>query len=252
MLAPGSLPKNQSRSEFVGVEHDGGRSLPCWASRLPVPSPDPAHHRRERLSTRCDHPVSLKRFDTASDRELVRRARQGEEAAFGALVERYGRAAYAVAFSVTGRHEDAEDAAQESFLVALERLEECRDPDRFAGWLMTIVRNRSRNLIRRESLRATEAVPAGASSSDPMPDRSAETTELRDKLDEALSELSEVQRQVVLLHDMEGWKHREIAGLLGLPSGTIRSHLHFARKALRESLGDSLTAHSRRGGRNEP
>ncbi len=144
-----------------------------------------------------------------------------------------------MAFSVTGRHEDAEDAAQESFLVALERLEECRDPERFAGWMMTIVRNRSRNLVRRESLRATEAVPAAASSAGPTPERSAETAELRERLDEALNELSDVQRQVVLLHDMEGWKHREIAKLLGLPSGTVRSHLHFARKALRESLGDS-------------
>ncbi len=196
--------------------------------------------------------MSFKRSDTASDGALVRRARQGDEAAFGGLVERYQRAAYAVALSVTGRHEDAEDAAQESFLVALQRLEECREPDRFAGWLMTIVRNRSRNLVRRESVRASDQVPAGASSSGPTPERSAETTELRERLDEALGRLSDIQRQVVLLHDMEGWKHREIAGLLGLPSGTVRSHLHFARKALRESLGDSLTARSNRGGRNEP
>jgi len=207
---------------------------------------------RNSSSTRCDHPVSLKRSDTVSDGELVRRARRGEEAAFGALVGRYQRAAYAVAFSVTGRHEDAEDAAQESFLVALERLEECRDPERFAGWMMTIVRNRSRNLVRRESLRATDQVPAAASSGEPTPERSAETTELRERLDEALEELTDIQRQVVMLHDMEGWKHREIAGLLGLPSGTVRSHLHFARRALRESLGDALAERSNKGGRDEP
>ncbi len=157
-----------------------------------------------------------------------------------------------MAFSVTGRHEDAEDAAQESFLVALERLEECRDPERFAGWMMTIVRNRSRNLVRRESLRATDQVPAAASSGEPTPERSAETTELRERLDEALEELTDIQRQVVMLHDMEGWKHREIAGLLGLPSGTVRSHLHFARRALRESLGDALAERSNKGGRDEP
>ncbi len=154
-----------------------------------------------------------------------------------------------VALSVTGRPQDAEDAAQESFLVALERLDECRDPERFAGWMMTIVRNRSRNLVRRESLREMDQVPVSARSSVPTPERSAETTELRERLEEALSGLSEVQRQIVLLHDMEGWKHREIAGLLGLPAGTVRSHLHFARKTLREFLGDSLSAHStkRRG-----
>jgi RNA polymerase sigma-70 factor (ECF subfamily) len=153
------------------------------------------------------------------------------------LVERYQRAAYAVAYSVTGRHEDAEDAAQESFLVALERLEECRSPERFAGWLMTIVRNRSRNLVRREVLRETDQVPIGASSRTPTPDRETELAELQEVLREALDELPEVQREIVLLHDLEGWKHREIANRIGLPSGTVRSHLHFARKALREALG---------------
>lgn len=164
------------------------------------------------------------------------RARRGDEIAFGLLVERYQRPAYAVALSVTGRHEDAEDAAQESFMVALVRLDECRSPERFAGWLMTIVRNRSKNLIRRESLRETVEVPPGARSRAPTPDRVTETVELRGVLEDALATLSEVQRQIVLLHDLEGWKHREIAERLELPSGTVRSHLHFARKALREAL----------------
>jgi RNA polymerase sigma-70 factor (ECF subfamily) len=179
--------------------------------------------------------VSFSRSDTP-DGELVRRARHGDQRAFGLLVQRYQRAAYAVAYSVTGRHEDAEDAAQESFLVALERLEECRSPERFAGWLMTIVRNRSRNLVRREVLRATDQVPVGASSSTPSPDRQTELSELQEVLRTALDALPEVQREIVLLHDLEGWKHREIAERIGLPSGTVRSHLHFARKALRDAL----------------
>jgi RNA polymerase sigma-70 factor (ECF subfamily) len=174
------------------------------------------------------------------DAELVRRSREGDSAAFGLLVDRYARAAYSVAYSVTGRHEDAEDAAQESFLVALQRIEECRKPDRFGAWLMTIVRNRSRNLVRREVLRDTDPIPATAGSKGPSPDRVAEQTELRRQLQEALAELPEVQREIVLLHDMEGWKHREIADRLGLPSGTVRSHLHFARKALRTSLGTAM------------
>lgn len=147
------------------------------------------------------------------------------------------RAAYAVALSVTGRHEDAEDAAQDSFLVALKRLEECRSPEKFGGWLMTIVRNRSRNLVRRESLRETAAVPETAASRGPDPYRTTEQQELRGRLDQAMRPLPQVQREIVLLHDLEGWKHREIAQRLGIPSGTVRSHLHFARKALRESLG---------------
>jgi len=177
---------------------------------------------------------------------MVLRARRGDERAFGLLVQKYRRAAYAVACSVTGRHEDAEDAAQEAFLVALQRLEECRSPERFAGWLMTIVRNRSRNLVRRESLREMDQVPLSASTRLPTPDREAERLELRSVLRDALGGLSEVQREIVLLHDLEGWKHREIADRLGLPSGTVRSHLHFARRALREALGGQATVAERR------
>ena len=175
------------------------------------------------------------------DTELVLRARAGDGPAFGALVDRHMRAVYVVALSVTGRHDDADDASQEAFMVALERLEECRSPDRFAGWLMTIVRNRSRNLVRREVLRRTEAVPAGASAKGPTPERVFEQVELEETLTRALGELPEVQRKIVLLHDLEGWKHREIAQQLGIPSGTVRSHLHLARKALKQDL--SLSDH---------
>ncbi len=170
------------------------------------------------------------------DAGLVARARAGHEAAFGALVRRYQRAAYAVALSVTGRHEDAEDAAQEAFLVALERLDDCRSPERFGGWLMTIVRNRSRNLVRREVLRDSDAIPPSARTSRAGPEKETELSELRESLHQALLGIPQVQREVVLLHDLEGWKHREIAERLGVPSGTIRSHLHYARKALRAVL----------------
>ena len=63
-----------------------------------------------------------------------------------------------------------------------------------------------------------------------------ETVELRQSLADALGGLPEIQREIVLLHDLEGWKHGEIADRLGLPSGTVRSHLHFARKALKGAL----------------
>ncbi len=190
--------------------------------------------------------MSLSGSQTPSDGELVLRARRGDERAFGLLVEKYRRGAYAVAYAVTGRQEDAEDAAQESFLVALQRLEECRSPERFAGWLMTIVRNRSRNLVRRESLRETDPVPVSASTRLPTPDLDMERSELQAALRDALGALSDVQREIVLLHDLEGWKHREIGDRLSLPSGTVRSHLHFARRALREALTGQETVEERR------
>ena len=171
--------------------------------------------------------------ENPSDEYLVRRAQAGDSRAFGALVGRYMRAAYAVSLSVTSRHDDAEDAAQEGFIVALERLDDCRSPERFAGWLMTIVRNRARNLVRREVLRDTDAVPETAAARGRTPEKAAELVELQERLVTALRRLPEVQREIVLLHDLEGWPHREIAEHLGIPSGTVRSHLHFARKSLR-------------------
>lgn len=171
-----------------------------------------------------------------SDAHLVRRAREGDGEAFGLLVERYMRSAYAVALSVTSHHQDAEDVAQTSFVVALRRLEECRSPEKFGGWLLTIVRNRARNLVRRESVRATEPIPESADAGGPGPERISQRSELRRRLKRALAELSPVRREIVLLHDLQGWKHREIAEHLDMPSGTVRSHLHYARKTLRRLL----------------
>ncbi len=173
---------------------------------------------------------------TESDGTLVARARLGDEVAFGELVARYRRPAYTVALSIVGRHEDAEDVAQESFLVAIERLDDCRKPDRFAGWLLTIVRNRARNLMRKRAVRVTEEIPFDAPAGGLGPEREAELGELREALRRAVGTLSTVQREILLLHDLEGWKHREIAERLELPAGTVRSHLHFARKELRERL----------------
>ena len=170
---------------------------------------------------------------SASDAYLVRKAQAGDNQAFGVLVGRYMRAAYAVSLSVTGRHDDAEDAAQEAFMVALARLDDCRTPDRFAGWLLTIVRNRARNLVRREVLRDTDVLPETFAARGRTPEKATEHAELQERLVTALRRLPEVQREIVLLHDLEGWRHREIAEHLGIPSGTVRSHLHFARKSLR-------------------
>ncbi len=171
---------------------------------------------------------------STSDAYLVRKAQAGDSQAFGVLVSRYMRAAYAVGLSVTGRYDDAEDAAQEAFMIALARLDDCRNPDRFAGWLLTIVRNRARNLVRREVLRDTDVLPETAAARGRTPEKEAEHTELQERLEKALQRLPEVQREIVLLHDLEGWRHREIAERLGIPSGTVRSHLHFARKSLRQ------------------
>lgn len=146
------------------------------------------------------------------------------------------RPAYLVALSVTGNPEDAEDVAQEAFLVALKRLEDNRDPKKFGGWLLTIVRNQAKNLLRRERIRKTEELTPETSPGGGNPTRDVYRWEIRDQMEEAIQGLSEVRKEVLLLHDLEGWKHREIGERLGIPDGTVRSHLHFARKHMRERL----------------
>lgn len=180
------------------------------------------------------------------DARLVQRAQRGDEEAFSMLVRRYQRAAYLLALGITRHPENAEDVAQEAFLVALDRLEECRDPARFAGWFTTIVKNRARNLVRRESLRETESLDGTPVASPDDPFWSTVRAELRERLSQALGHLSPLQRQVVLLHDLEGWKHREIGDRLGMPPGTVRSHLHFARRRLRGLLESGHEGHSER------
>ncbi|MGH7448054.1 MAG: RNA polymerase sigma factor [Longimicrobiales bacterium] len=175
-----------------------------------------------------------------TDARLVRRARDGDAAAFETLVRRYLKMAYAVALAELGDGLDAEDAVQDSFTTALERLNDCRDPAAFAGWLRRIVRNRARSVRRREKVRQTEALEsAGSTTSSRDPGRDLDRSEMRRRLGTALGTLTDVQRRVVLMHDLEGYRHREIAVELDIPEGTVRSHLFFARRALREQLGDA-------------
>ncbi len=172
-----------------------------------------------------------------TDSRLVARARAGDAGAFEALVRRHLRAANAVALGVLGNPADAEDVCQDAFLAALERLEDCRDPERFAGWLLRIVRNRALNA--RESLALRRGEPletvAGASGGRD-PGRDAERAESRERLLAALSGLTPAQREVVLMHDLEGWKHREIAELLGISEEASRVRLFQARRNLRARL----------------
>jgi RNA polymerase sigma-70 factor (ECF subfamily) len=176
------------------------------------------------------HVVAAKE-DTAA---LVVRAQKGEANAFQTLVRTYLRAAYAVALGVVGRPADAEDIAQDAFLLAFERLDTCREPSRFAGWLLQIVRNQSKNWLDRRRLRDVPARDeiSEQAHGDPQPDASA----FRDHLVRALAVLSPVQREVVLLHDLEGWTHPEIADALGMSETMSRQHLFQARRQLRSQL----------------
>jgi RNA polymerase sigma-70 factor (ECF subfamily) len=174
-----------------------------------------------------------------SDATLVGRARQGDAAAFETLVRRHLPSAHAVALARVGNPADADDVCQDAFITALQRLEECRQPDRFGAWLLSIVRHRGSDYRRyravRDSLPLEEAT-AATDRADPQHD--TERGELREDLFQALAALTELQREVILLYDFEGWSHKEIAQKLGISEGSARVHLHNARRALRASLSE--------------
>jgi RNA polymerase sigma-70 factor (ECF subfamily) len=173
--------------------------------------------------------------EAESDGKLVARARRGDFGAREALVRRYLRPAYAVALSLTRNVADAEDVAQESLVTAMVRLDQCRDPERFAGWLFQGVRNRALNQVEQRRVRREilEEVPQGE-----WVEASVPPVLLRRRLTRALEQLTQTQREVVLLHDLESWTHAEIASALEISEVMSRQHLFVARRAMRELLGD--------------
>jgi RNA polymerase sigma-70 factor, ECF subfamily len=176
-----------------------------------------------------------------SDERLVALARLGERSACEALVRRYLRPAYAVALSVVLVPADAEDVAQESLVHALGTLHHCRQPDHFAGWLLQGVRNRARNVL---AWRRVREGPAEAADAEAI-GLSGQPLGLRTSLLGALRALSPVQREVVLLHDLEGWTHAEIARSLATSETNSRQLLFQARRQLRELLQEEAPEKAR-------
>jgi len=179
---------------------------------------------------------------TESDASLVARARLGDTAALETLLRRYFRASYLVALARVGNRADAEDVCQDAFIRCFERMKDCRNPDRFGAWLIQIVRNTARNRGDYLRVRATEPIASHLELQSGMrTDAAAERHELRGQLVRALARLTHVQREVVLLHDLEAWRHGEIAVHLDLSVLMSRRHLSDGRKKLRELLGDYAT-----------
>lgn len=170
----------------------------------------------------------------ADERALVLAAQRGEREAFSELVRTHERRAYAVARAIVVNHEDAEDAVQEAFLHAYRALHRFLPDQAFGAWLHRIVANAALDITRRRKVRDADELPETVAS--PFRDP-AEASELRRRLQEALDTLPARQRAVIVLHDVEGFKHSEIGVTLGIPEGTARSDLHYARSHLREVLG---------------
>ena len=182
---------------------------------------------------------------------LVRDAKSGDLEAYDQLVRRYRERIYATIYHMTANHEDANDLAQESFIKAFQALKSFKGGSSFYTWLYRIAVNKTINFLKRRKNRiqinlndldfnAEHDPDLVALISDKTPRREADLRELQEKLNAALLKLSEPHRLVVVLHDVQGLSHDEIAKVMDCNIGTVRSRLFYARQQLQGWLSNYL------------
>jgi len=181
--------------------------------------------------------------------DLVKRARRGDLNAYDELVQRYQQRIYATIYHMTANHEDANDLAQDSFIKAFQALKSFRGGSSFYTWIYRIAVNKTINFLKQRKHKHhfslndldfnTENNPdLVALISDKTPHREVGLAELQEKLNEALMKLSEPHRMVVVLHDVQGQSHDEIAEIMDCNIGTVRSRLFYARQQLQGYLAE--------------
>ena len=186
---------------------------------------------------------------------LIDHLREGDETALAPLVEKYKRMVHRLALQITKNHEDANDVMQETFIKVHQSIHTFRQEAAFETWVYRIAVNEALNFVkrrerRRESpLATTDEIEFDSSvrqkaemANDPQVH--AEKAELRHWVTKAVNSLTLKHRIVVILHELEGLTHAEIASILNCSEGTVRSRLHYARKQLRTLLKPYVDANS--------
>jgi RNA polymerase sigma-70 factor (ECF subfamily) len=185
-----------------------------------------------------------------SDQEVVLLARNGREAAYRELIRRYERPIFALLFRMVRDRELAEDLAQETFVKALNAIESYRPEFKFSSWIFKIANNAAIDHLRRreldtlsldgsphaatpEAMQAT-ALQIGARQESPLD--AVEAKELGGAIEAAIGRLRPEYRSCILLRHVEGRAYEEIAEILDLPLGTVKTYIHRARNELRQSL----------------
>ena len=189
------------------------------------------------------------------DAALVEQCRKGDMQAFGSLVAKYQDRIFNMVYRMCGRRADAEELTQEAFLKALERIAQFRGHSQFYTWLfriaanLTISHRRRGGRVRFQSLTGPEEfeqsqadalTAAMARRRNPPPEAAAMAAETNRRVMKALEELDDEFRLVVVLCDMEDMDYAQIANVLGVPVGTVKSRLHRARCMLRDKLADLM------------
>lgn len=181
--------------------------------------------------------VSAPPWDAARDAELVARAQRGDAEAFDALISPLLPRALHLARRLLGNIEDAEDLVQDACLRALDRIDQHDQKRPFGPWFMRLLANLGINQQKARALRTHQPLNEITPAVGDRPDTLAERAEIRDRFGEAVAGLSDRQRQIVMLHEVEGWSTTEIGEALELTQATVRWHLHDARHTLRAALG---------------
>lgn len=167
------------------------------------------------------------------ERDLITRAKQGDREAMGELYERHSRRVYTVVRRLVGDDHLAEDLSQEAWVRAFEKLHLFRGDSAFGTWIYRLATNVALNRLRRSSKRhrveSAAKLPRVVKAPDDM-------IVNRKVLTEAMDQLPPGYRRVLVLHDIEGWTHDEIASSLGCSTGTSKSQLHKARARMRDLI----------------
>jgi len=180
-----------------------------------------------------------------NDVGLVAKARTGDRDAFRVLVERHSRSLFRLAFRMTGNQQDAEDVVQDSFLRAYKQLDRFDERASFGTWVYRIAVNCSLDLVRSRKRRNEHVAPAelemedpilSLPSHDPTPDRMALSGEVRDRVAEAMTELSASERTAFVLRHFEGMRIEEVSRVLGCQPGAAKHSVFRAVQKLRRAL----------------
>lgn len=193
----------------------------------------------------ADNPQSAA---NASDEQLVQAAQKGDMGAFEELVARHRDKIYARAYSMMRNEEEAIDLSQEAWVKAWQRLEQFQGDSSFPTWITRIVINLCLDQLRRQKRRRTESIDemdeesGGVERQLPVvtinPTEGLERAELRKRIDEALSKLSESHRMVIVLCEFQNMEYKEIAKTMNCSIGTVMSRLFYARRRMAALLAD--------------
>lgn len=179
--------------------------------------------------------------------ELVERCQSGDELAWEVLVRTYQSRIYGIAYAYVGNADEARDLAQDAFIRVYQRLHTCREPERFLPWLVRLARNVCLDHLRRQKARPalTESPVEEMDTlhtSDPSPEEDLTAQRRRDLIYQGLQRLGSLSRDVLVLKEMQELKITEIAEMLRVPQGTIKSRLNRARLELAQAITTLMQA----------